>query len=430
MNKSHIVQNFDDLATSTLRHDALTILESGLRAVETRQVIESQVQLDGGTLHVSGHEYDLNAYERVYLFGIGKCAADACSVLEEKLGERLEGGIVLDVRGVPLKKLRSEVGTHPLPSEKNVAVTEDIAEMLDQATENDLVLTVISGGGSALMCLPNDMACEALAEITQILIESGATIQEINIVRKHLSKIQGGWFAQRAYPAKVVSLIFSDVPGDDIATIASGPTVRDTSTRQDAKHVLNRYDVFELCTLPHCEVAETPKEMRYFKGVDNILVCTNKTALHAMSLQAKSMGYDVHMQSASVQGEARIIGGQMLTEQIEPHSCYLFGGETTVRVHNENGKGGRNQEVALGSLLSTKNDVVVVASASDGWDNSDVAGALADTTTLQKAQELGLDVEDYLERNMSYDFFQQTGDALKTGRLGSNVSDLYIVLSA
>jgi glycerate 2-kinase len=430
MSATHLIQNFDELATTDLRRDALSILEAGLSSIETKTVVRREVTCDGRFLYIQDRSYDLDTYDNVYVVGIGKCAGDACVILEEMLGERLAGGIVLDVRGVPLKKLRSEVGTHPLPSHQNVAVAEHIADMLDRATERDLIVTVISGGGSALLCLPHDMTCEAVASITQSLMEAGATIREMNIVRKHLSKIQGGWFAQRAYPAKVVSLVFSDVPGDDLATIASGPTVRDSSTKQEAERILATYNVLNVCALPHCEVTETPKELKYFKKVENILVCTNKTALDAMREKAESLGYQASIKSTSIEGESCVLGAEILTQDIHRGECQLLGGETTVCVKNPNGKGGRNQEVALSALLSTKDDVIVVAAASDGWDNSNIAGALADMVVLQKAQQKGLDVQDYLERNMSYDFFAETGDAIKTGRLGSNVSDLYIVLAA
>jgi len=428
MNESHKIQNFDELASTHLRSDALTILEEGYKAIETKKVIESQVRLEKAILTVAQKSYDLSTFDRVFLFCIGKCAADAGLVLEEILGEHLTDGVVLDVRGVPLKKLRSAVGTHPFPSAQNIVAAESIGDMLDTTTEKDLVLAVVSGGGSALLCLPNDMKCESTASITQSLMKAGASIQEVNTVRKHMSKIQGGWFAKRAYPAHVVSLIFSDVPGDDMSIIASGPTAKDNTTKEDAERILLKYNVRNNCSLPHCEVTETPKEDMYFEKVENILVLTNSTALEAMKKKAQELGYEAHIQTNNQEGEACVFGQSIIMKHVKKRSCYIYGGETTVCVHGE-GKGGRNQEVALSSLLSTKNGGVVVAAASDGWDNSNIAGAIADIHTLEKAKNLGLDVKDHLVRNASYDFFEKTGDGIQTGRLGSNVADLYMIIS-
>jgi glycerate 2-kinase len=428
MNGSHVIQNFDELAHTTLRRDALTVLEDGYRAIETKTVIAANVTVSEHVLTIAAKQYDLSSYERVLLFCIGKCAADAGVVLEAMLGEYLTDGFVLDVRGVPLKKMKSVIGTHPFPSEQNVAAASAIGDMLDTTTERDLVLTVVSGGGSALLCLPNDMKCESTVQITESLMKAGAAISEINIVRKHMSKIQGGWFAKRAYPAQVVSLIFSDVPGDDMSVIASGPTVKDVTTQEDAERILLKYNVRNNCALPHCEISETPKEEKYFENVENILVLTNDTALAAMKKKAQELGYDAHIQTHEQEGEACVFGQSIIMKHVQKKSCYLFGGETTVCVHGS-GKGGRNLEVALSSLLSTKNGIVVVAAASDGWDNSDIAGAIADMHTLEKAKHAGLEVQDYLARNASYNFFAKTGDGIRTGRLGSNVADLYMIIT-
>jgi len=231
----HIIKNFDELATTALRRDALEILEAGYGAISTKKVITSKVKVEENMLLVNGNEIDLDNYEKIFFVGIGKCSATAGEVFENLLGDRITDGIVIDVRGIELKRIRSHVGTHPFPSEANVEAAQSVREMLEGATENDLVIAVISGGGSALLCLPHDLKCEVLVNTTKELMKKGANIEELNTVRKHLSLIQGGQFAKIAYPAKIMSLIFSDVPGDDISTIASGPTVIDTTTKEDAK---------------------------------------------------------------------------------------------------------------------------------------------------------------------------------------------------
>lgn len=423
----HKIKNFDELAITPLRKDALGILEAGYGAISTENVIRTQVKIEEDILFVKDKKINLSDYERIFFVGIGKCAADAGVVFEDILGGRITDGIVIDVRGVELKRIRSRVGTHPLPSEVNVEAAKSIKEMLEGATERDLVIALISGGGSALLCLPHDIKCEVLAKITKELMKKGANIEEMNTVRKHLSLIQGGQFAQIAYPAKIISLIFSDVPGDDIATIASGPTVLDTTTKKDAQDVLSKYGVSTDCDLPDCEIIETPKDKKYFENVENVLLLTNETALYAMKEKALELGYVAQIVDTKLQGEARDVG-RVLAQNSAPGVCMLYGGETTVTVKG-GGSGGRNQELVLGALSCLKKNSIIVAAASDGWDNSPAAGAIGDELVLEKSKEAGLSPEDFLNDNNSYEFFKKVGGAIDTGKTGSNVSDLYFTLS-
>ncbi|OHA85122.1 MAG: hypothetical protein A2408_02705 [Candidatus Yonathbacteria bacterium RIFOXYC1_FULL_52_10] len=424
-----IIQNRDTLATTPLREDALAILEAGYRALDTETVIRETVQISDSTLHVGEHSYNLDDYERIFLIGIGKCAADAGGALERILGDRITDGIIVDVRGTTLGRIRSFKGTHPLPSVENVAAAREVVALLEQATERDLILTVISGGGSALLCLPHDMSCEALEHITHALMKSGATIQELNTVRKHLSDIQGGQFAKLAHPARVVALIFSDVPGDDVSVIASGPTVRDDTTKEDAERILANYGVITMCVLPDCVVTETPKEEAWFEHVDNILVLTNMTALNAMKKEAQVRGYETEIVTAQITGEARTVGEDLARAATGTKTVRLYGGETTVTVRGE-GKGGRNQEVVLGGLSFLSQSTVLVAAASDGWDNSEVAGAIGDHELISQAKVFGLDPSLSLNENNSFEFFSRAGGHIITGRRGTNVSDLYFTISA
>lgn len=424
-----VIKNGEELATTPLRRDALEILEAGYRAVLTKEIVGKQVEINGQQLKIDGQIFSLNAYERIFFVGIGKCALDAGQVFEEKLHGWLTDGIILDVRGAPLRKLRSSIGTHPLPSEENVEVTKSIVEMLENLTEHDLLITVISGGGSSLLCLPYDLSCEALSLMTKALMDKGATIAEINTVRKHTSQIQGGQFAKLAYPATIVSMIFSDVPGNDMGMIASGPTVLDRTTADDARAVLAKYDILNICKLPECNFVDTPKEEHYFERVHNILFATNTQALEMMKREAEKLGYGARVEDAELQGEAREVGARLTREAIESKTCRLFGGETTVTIKKE-GKGGRCQEVVLGALEVVREGVVIVAAASDGWDNTPFAGALGDMEVVRHARELGLDVGTMLAENRSYEFFEKVGTHLDTGRTGTNVSDWYFTLTA
>ncbi|OHA83308.1 MAG: hypothetical protein A2937_04120 [Candidatus Yonathbacteria bacterium RIFCSPLOWO2_01_FULL_47_33b] len=423
-----IIKNGAELATTTLREHALEILEAGYRAILTKEVVRSEVEIDGKVLKVGGQLFHLNAYERIFFVGIGKCALDAGEAFEEKLGAFLTDGIILDVRGATLRKLRSQVGTHPFPSETNIAITKSIADLAEGLTDRDLLITVISGGGSSLLCLPNDISCDTLTAITKSLMEQSATIAEVNTVRKHTSRIQGGQFARMAYPATVVSLIFSDVPGNDMSMIASGPTVMDPTTAEDAHAILSKYNIAEKCGIPRCEIIETPKESMYFERVHNLLFVTNVKALEAMKSAAAQLGYAARIENAELQGEAQDIGKQLVLEATEPKTCRLFGGETTVTVKKP-GKGGRCQVAVLGALPHVKKGQVFIGATSDGWDNTPFAGAIADEATLAHAKELGMDPLVALEENQAYAFFEKVGSHIDTGRTGANVSDWYLTLT-
>jgi len=423
-----IIKNWAELSTSALKEDALKILEAGLESVATERVIESQIVLKDGDLCIRDARICLGLYKRIFFVGIGKCALDAGLVFERLLGEKITDGVVLDVREGVLKNLRSYVGTHPYPTQENIDATKAIVEMFSDITAEDLVITVISGGGSSLLCLPHDIKCGTLALITKGLMDKGASIHELNTVRKHTSDIQGGQLAKILYPATVVSFIFSDVPGNDLSAIASGPTVVDRTTKEDAERILVKYDILTLCEVPHCELVETPKQQKYFKNVTNILLVTGTRALEAMARVANKLGYKSTIVSDTLEGQARIVGEKLARENLVPRTCKLYGGETTVRVQGK-GKGGRNQELVLGGLSHLSPHTILVAVASDGWDNSDVAGAMGDENLLRRAHKLSLDPQDFLDSNNSYEFFSRMGGHIKTGRTGINVSDLYFVLT-
>lgn len=357
------IKNYKELACNELREKALEIAEAGLQAIDTRQAILNNKLIK-----------NLSA-QRIFVIAIGKCSYEASSALEEVLD--IYKGISLDVKKGELKKIKSIQGTHPLPSEKNIKATKEIINLLDTTREDDLVLFIISGGGSTLLC-----EREEEKEIVSKLLKSGKDIYEINKIRKTLSSARAGGLAKYAYPARVVSLIFSDVPGNDLAFIACGPTV------------------------------QHDQEDKYFKKVKNILFMSNKTALEAMH---KKSGLKII--TDNLQGEAKEVGAKIINQP------GLYGGETTVTVKG-NGKGGRNQELCLGALENINSSQLVLSIASDGWDNSSHAGAICDIMTKRKK----INYKKYLKDNNSFEFFKKTGDAIITGQTGSNVSDLIIVL--
>jgi len=408
-----IILNREELLqeNSELRGKALDILEAGFQAINTKKILRNKIRLEDSTLDIGGNKYDLSSYEKIFFVGIGKCALEGAEVVENILGDYLTDGIALGVIAdsaegliVP-KKIRSYVGTHPYPSPQNVEVTKKILEMVKELTEKDLVITLISGGGSSLFELPMPgVTLETIIEKTKELTARGADIYELNEVRKSMSQVKGGKFATLCQPAQVVSLIFSDVLGNDISVIASGPTVVE---------------------LPSPNLGEgLGGEVR----VKNILVSSNIDALEAMESKAEELGFGAIIETERLSGNASEIGKELARREPKPNTCVLFGGETTVIIKEDHGEGGRNQEMALSALLSIKPDSILVCSSSDGFDNTPHAGAIVDTLLLQKTKELGINPEEYLEKSDSYNFFKKVGGALYTGKLGSNVSDLCILI--
>lgn len=437
---THRIKNFETLATTEARTDALLIAEAGLAGVDTRDALRRAIHLEDGDLIIRERRYPFRG-RNIYFVGIGKCALVSGTVIEELLGDYLTAGIVLDVSSddsQTLKKIQSYTGTHPEPSEANVQATERIIELLKDCQEHDLVLILISGGGSTLLCLHDaPMTCLDEGVLFSELTSRGASIQELNTVRKHISKARGGGLAAAAFPAEVVALIISDVPGDDLAFVASGPTMLDTSTIADAQAVLAHYGI----TAPE-KVAflETPKEEQLFARVANIALLTSRDALLAMQAEASHRGYTTAIADDRVTGESRAIGQNVLAalREAPAHSAFLYAGESTVHLAGEHGKdpstslgtGGRNQEMALSVLADIHADELILPFSSDGHDNSDHAGAIADATAQSVAQKAGLSIESFLERHASYEFYNSTGDFLDTGYTGSNISDLIIALKS
>lgn len=425
------IKNYDHLATTDSRRQCLRILEAGLAAINTEHVTNEQIAYEkkSDTLFVMGKKFPLKSFHNVIVIGAGKIAAEAAKVVEQKLGDRITGGLVIDIVPAEFNKIASRVGTHPLPSSANTSASDEIVAMLENLTEQDLVICIIGGGGSSLLCSPKTVTLDEERRIIQALMDTGSSISEMNTVRKHLSKVKGGNLAKLAHPATVISLIFSDVPGDDLSEVASGPTVKDETTMNDAMDVLTRYQVLDRCSMEHCGLAETPKEDEYFENVHNFLFCSSQTALKAMENKAVDLGLKTVVWKKAFTGEASELAKEIMNT-IRPNQCLIGAGESVVTIDSDDvkGSGGRNQEMALSALLNIKEDTVFASLASDGRDNSDVAGALVDNLTQQKVKELGLNLHDLLTRHDEYHAVLNLNSAIMTGITGSNVSDLIVCI--
>jgi glycerate-2-kinase len=427
------IQNFNELAVTDERRALLSIAEAGYEAIDTEMVLQKMMRRDGDTLFLANQTIDLAAVGKIVFIAIGKCAAEAGTVAERVLGDRITDGVVVDVKVCPVfSRLKAFCGTHPLPSTENLTAAEAIVAALRGLTERDLVIFVISGGGSTLLFLPEDPASREEVPIMTALINAGATIQEINVIRKHLSHARGGNLAKAAYPARVVSLIFSDVVGDDLSSIASGPTVKDVTTIEDAARVLAKFHVLQTCNIERCGLMETPKEDKYFAHVVNMLVVSNRHALEAMSAAAIRLGFTAEIRGSELTGDADDVG-KMIADAVHVASAktvLLWAGETTVTVRNTAGRGGRNLELCASALRSVAEGEEILSLASDGRDHGAFAGAICDMITKKAAVDAGIDPEAFRAADNTYALFEKIGNYVMTGDTGSNVSDLMIGLKA
>ena len=430
-----VITNFKNLAKNSLRKKALLIAEAGYEAIDITKTVSQKIKFQNNKLSICSamtcHSVGLDNYKNVFLIGIGKGSALACASLAKILDKKLTKGITLDIQRPKLEirnlKLEILTGTHPLPSKQNVGATQKIVKLAKNLKKDDLLINFICGGGSALAC-GSQKELKDLILVTKLLTKSGANILELNTVRKHLSEIKGGGLAKIAYPATVVSLIVSDVIGNDLSMVASGPTVFDKTTKKDAKKVLKKYNL----NPKRFNLKETPNERKYFKKVKNVLFVCNQDAVLAMNKRAKKLGFKPKIYSLVVKGEARHALLPMLNK-IKVGEALLAAGETTVTLDNRPvGKGGRNMEAVLGAISNFQfpisKNLVLLAFATDGRDNTEAAGAIGDFFALEKAKKLKLEPEEFLDQNNSFDFFKKTGDLIFAKSKSFNVSDLMIIL--
>ena len=456
----------DPMPRQPLRRVARRIADAALRAVDVRHAIRARVRRRGRRLTVCGRRYDLDRFDRVLLFGAGKAAAAMAREMERALGPRLTDGLVITKRGhaLPLTRIAVREAGHPLPDDDGVRATEELVKLAGGCTERDLVFFLLSGGASALLTAPaGGLTWHDQQRTTDLLLACGAAIHDINAVRKHLSAVAGGRLARLIGPATLITLAVSDVIGDPIEVIGSGPTAPDPTTYHDALEVLARYrleDDVPPAVLLHLRkgagglIEETPKpddpsvsrNPRQYE-----LIATNRLALRQAATQATAMGFRPLVLTDRLQGEAKeaagfvvAVGRSILEHQqpIRPPACLLLGGETTVtlssgdRTTATSGYGGRNQEFALAGAHAMEglDRLLLLSVATDGDDGiappgrPAAAGALADGATIARGRSLGLDPARTLARHDAYGFFERLGDLLVTGPTRTNVMDLHLLL--
>jgi len=425
------------------------ILAAALAAVEPGQAVRNFVSLDLGVLRVGERAYSLSQFRRALIVGAGKASAPMAAAFEDIIGNQLPVEGTVSVRyghGAATRSVKIREAGHPIPDQAGVEATREIGQLLEGADERDLVLCVISGGGSALLTLPA-VSLHDLQKTTDALLRCGASINEINTVRKHLDQVKGGGLAKLAAPAQLVTLVLSDVVGNPLDAIASGPTVPDTSTWADARDVFDRYGLWN--QVPESVAhhfrqggTDTPKPGDpLFEHTQTVIVGSNLLACQAAAAEASGLGFQSMVLTTFVEGEAREVAHVLAGFLREVNAsglplprpcCLIAGGETTVTIRG-NGKGGRNQELALAAALKLK-DVPGVLLASVGTDGNDgptdAAGAWVDGETLARSAEKDLDANKALADNDSYTFFDALGQLIKTGPTNTNVNDVYVLLAA
>lgn len=452
-NAEELLKNARSSLDRKTRKLAINALNAALKAVDPKTIIESKIKMKDNSLKIENLTFRLDDFKNVFVVGGGKASGYMAEALEEILGGRIKNGAVnVPYTRLPYKTQRVKLqhASHPIPDISGVKGTRQMLSLVGQAEENDLVICLLSGGGSSLMPQPcTGVSLRDKRIVTDALLKSGATINEINAVRKHISSFKGGWLAKMAYPATVVNLILSDVVGDPLDSIASGPTVPDPTTFNDAIAILKRYKLWNkvpssvrtvLYNGKKGIIPETPKAGdTAFAKVHNIVVGNNMTATLAAYNSVKKAGLNALLLSSCLEGQARDVGTMFVSmakeivaseNPVPKPAGIVAGGETTVTVVGK-GKGGRNQEIALGATLKMGNmDGAVVASMStDGVDGpTDAAGAMADGKTVLRSQELGLDPRRFLAENDSYSFFSRLGDLVVTGPTGTNVGDVSVIV--
>ena len=440
-----------------MKRMAKVIFSRAVSAVDPAQRLKDMIRIEGDRLLIRTEEdlekvFRLDAFKKIFLIGTGKASVSMAQAIEEIFGDRITKGIITTKYGhiLPLEKTEWIECGHPLPDQKGLEGARKVQALLKESGPGDLVIFLLSGGGSALLPLPAEgITLEEKQQVTQFLLDCGADIKEINTIRKHISQIKGGWLARWAFPSAVIGLILSDVVGDPLDVIGSGPTVPDVSTFEEAWDIFKKYDLIgripssirnHLLRGKEGKVEETPKPgEKTFEKVYNYLIGSNILALRAAETEASSLGLNTLILSSSIVGDTReaarfhaaiakevIFSGNPLPRP----ACIISGGETTVTVKGH-GRGGRNQEFALAGALEINGleKVVLLSGGTDGTDGpTDASGAVADHTTVRRARAAGLDPKAHLEKNDAYPFFQRLGDLLITGPTHTNVMDVRILL--
>jgi len=429
---------------------AFHIFNAALSSVNPYTAVKARA-VDLISFYHSGH------IKKVFVIGFGKASFEMARAINETLGKIIDKGIIITKYGhakgiAKLDKIRVFEAGHPIPDGSGVDATKKMMEVLKEADDSTLVICLISGGGSALLVAPMEpITLEEKQDTTRLLLEAGADINDVNTVRKHISLVKGGRLAQIAYPARIKSLILSDVIGDRLHVIASGPTTFDTTTYHNAIEVIKKYRLSDKIPLHVMEVLdkgmngdipETLKEKDpVLINTENTIIGSNRIAIAAAEKMAIELGFHTEILTSEIEGEAKEAGRWLAgiakaykekkeKSEINKPVCLLSGGETTVKVIG-NGKGGRNTELALAFAMETEgyNGIFLLSAGTDGTDGpTDAAGAYVTGNTIPKAKGLGLDPLEYLKNNDSYNFFKKLGSLFITGPTGTNVMDIQIIL--
>jgi len=434
------------------REPILAVLEASLDAVDPFIATRSVLVREGDVLTVAGRRYDLQAYRRVIVVGAGKAGAPMAQAVEATLGERISDGLVVVKSGHSAVTQYVEIveASHPRPDAAGVAAGQRILDLANSAGPDDFVIALLSGGGSALLVAPApELVLADVQAMTDALLASGATIHEVNCLRKHCETLKGGQLARAVAPATLITLALSDVVGSPLDVIASGPTVADATTWEDAWAIVRRYELREKLPAPILarleagragKIPDTPKtEDPAFLTSQTLIVADNRVAAQAACKRAQDLGFDALLLTTYLEGEAAqvakvavALGREILAHSapLTPPACIILGGETTVTLGKNGGKGGRNQELALAAAIALAGEkrITIVSLATDGSDGpTDSAGGLADGNSRERGRQVGMDAEEYLRNHNAYPFLEATHDLLLTGPTQTNVNDLVFI---
>ncbi len=441
--------------TLGLREDALRAVKAAISGANPEMLMKQKLRLNGSILRAGGKSFDLSSYRRVIVIGGGKASVGMVSGLARVMRKWITSGVVNAPRyersRSPAAGIEFCPSTHPLPSQAGVDGVKRMLSLVGTTTKKDLIVCLISGGASSMMPLPvQGITLSDKSTITKLMLAGGACINEVNTVRRHLSSIKGGRLAETLSPATILTLILSDVIGNKLEDIGSGPTAPDPSTYADARRVVEKYRVWKKAPDSVRQVItdglqgrlkETAKPgSKVFRRISNIIIGDNSAACKAAAESLRRDGYRVKSLTHRFQGEARLAGlfvSSILRtidtgkSSLRRPAAFVMGGETTVAVKGK-GKGGRNQELVLAASLGIDQmtRVLTASVGTDGVDgNSDAAGAFADGTSVQRAKSFGIDPEKFLKNNNSYNYFRKLGDLIRTGPTGTNVNDITIALA-
>jgi glycerate 2-kinase len=434
------------------RHQIMSVLEAALDAVDPCLAVQQALGRQDNILHVGGRSYDLSRYHRIFVIGAGKAGAPMAQAVESILGKRIDEGwvVVKTAHSGPTERVRIVEASHPVPDEAGVRAGQAMLAVAAEATQDDLVIALLSGGGSALLVAPAPgLTLADKQDLSKTLLACGASINEINVLRKHCSAVKGGQLARAVAPATLITLVLSDVIGSPLDVIASGPTVADQSSWEDAWALVEKYDLAQALPVAiverlqaglRGEIEDTPKPGDpSFARAQTHIVADNRLAAQAALAKAAELGYNTLLLSTFIEGEAAEVGKLLAAlgkevrdggHPIPAPACLVLGGETTVTLGREPGKGGRNQELALSAALTLRGmaGITVVSLATDGTDGpTDSAGGLVDGATVARGEAVGLSALEHLRRHNAYPYLVAVDDLLLTGPTRTNVNDLMFV---